>query len=522
LCGVGLGKPSNQSTTLSRDADLARAEDAGLRDLRMVMDELAERGLPGAADDFPWPVLMHDGDRILHVNPACLRWFGCSGDGSLVQQPLTVLSRPDDERALLAALGAAPIGPPAAPHLQRFCDQSGAPLLGRVLARRHEVDGAQVTFALIAPSSNRERPFELLRLLGGAVDHLTDIVFITEAHAIDGVGRRIVFVNRAFTRSSGYEAKDVLGKTPNVTIGEGTDRNVLARLEAALRETRPVCEDLQKYAKNGAPYWVELQIIPMFDEHGQHSHWLSIQRDITERKRMEARLLESARLAAAGQLSASLASELNTPLASVVSSLEWLSERIPVLLRPSHDASPDAQAVLEALADARASAARLAAATSHLELLGGAPQLTRHALPIAALLDAAVAEVQRELGEAFVLERHFEADLVVLADPGRLSHALRLAVLNAALSSPTTQRRLRLEVTTAANRVNIALEAGGVSIASHLAGVLTAPLPAHKPEGIGDALGLFVASRLVAELEGELVLVPRQAGTRVEIRLPRA
>ena len=237
---------------------------------------------------------------------------------------------------------------------------------------------------------------------------------------------------------------------------------------------------------------------------------------------MEARLLESARLAAAGQLSASLARELNTPLASVVSSLEWLSESIPALLAPLQDANePGAQAVLEALADARASAGRLAAATSHLELLGSPAQLTRHALPVAPLLEAAVAEVQRELNDAFVVERHFGAELAVLADPGRLSHALRLAVLNGASSSPAGQRKLKLEITTAANGVQIAIEAGATTIASNLAGVLKAPLPAHKPQGIGDALGLFVASRLVAELEGELVLVPRQAGTRVEIRLPR-
>jgi PAS domain S-box-containing protein len=508
---------------LSRDADLARAEDAGLRDLRMVMDELLARGLPGGADDYPWPVLMHDGARILHANPASLRWFGCSGDGSLVQQPLTVLARPEDERALLAALGAGAMGPPPTPHIQRFCDQSGATLLGRVLARRHDVDGARVGCVLIEPSSNADRSFELLRLLGGAVDHLTDIVFITEAHAIDGVGRRIVFVNRAFTRSSGYEPKDVLGKTPNVTIGEGTDRNVLARLESALRDTRPVCEDLLKYAKSGAPYWVELQIIPMFDENGQHSHWLSIQRDITERKRMESRLLESARLASAGQLSASLATELNTPLASVVSSLEWLAERVPALLAQwTGQTAPDGQEILEALSDARSSAARLAAATNQLQLLGDAPQLTRHALQITPLLETAIAEAERELNAPLEVERHFETDLVVIGDASRLSHALRLALVNGALSTASGAHKLRLELTASANRVHIGIDAEGPSVDSELAGVLSAPFPTRKPQGIGDALGLFVASRLVAELEGELVLVPRPSAMRVEIRLPRA
>jgi PAS domain S-box-containing protein len=390
-------------------------------------------------------------------------------------------------------------------------------LLGRVLSRREVVGSGYATFALIAPLPEQDRSFELLRLLGEAVDHLSDIVFITEAHAIDGVGRRIVFVNRAFTEASGYDASEVLGKTPSITIGEGTDRDVLARLEAGLRETLPVREDLLKYSKDGAPYWVELQILPMFDEAGEHSHWISIQRDITERKRMEARLLESASLAASGQLSASLASELNSPLASVVSSLEWLAERLPPLLVQSE--GRDAREVMEALADARASAARLASATGYLQLLGTNVPLSRQAVLLAPLLDQAIADAERQLSRPLGVERSFEPNLVVVADSGRLSHALRLAIVNGAL---TSARALRIATVRAGERVHVGIEHDGPSIAPAMAGAVGAPFEARKPQGIGDALGLFIASRLVAELGGDLLLLPQVSGTRVEIRLPRA
>lgn len=501
-----------------RDGDLARAEAFGLRDLRMVMDDLRARALPGRADDFPWPTFTHDGTHVLQANPACLRWFGCTGDGALAQQPLGVLCREEDEAALLAAVGARAAGPPTSPHIQRFCSQSGELRIGSVLARREEVDGSPVTFVLVAPSPEADRSFELLRLLGEAVDHLTDIVFITEARAIDEVGRRIVFVNRAFTLSSGYKASDVLGKTPSITIGEGTDRKALMRLEDALGQTRPVREDLLKYAKDGTPYWVELQLLPMFDDAGEHSHWISIQRDITERKRMEARLLESARLAAAGQLSASLANELNSPLATVVSSLEWLTDRLPVLLGQLGNPSNETREMLEALADARASAARMASATSYLQLLGKSEPLSRQALPLASLINGAVTDAERQLSRPLDIERSIESDLLVLADEGRLSHALRLVIVNAALASG---RKVRVELAIVGKRVHIGIEDDGDGISPELAGALAEPIDARKPQGIGDALGLFVASRLVAELEGELVLLPRASGTCVEIRLPR-
>ncbi|HXK20635.1 MAG TPA: PAS domain S-box protein, partial [Polyangiaceae bacterium] len=340
--------------------------------------------------------------------------------------------------------------------------------------------------------------------------------------AIDGVGRRIVFVNRAFSESSGYEPSEVLGKTPSITVGEGTDRQVLARLEAALRETRPVREDLLKYAKDGSPYWVELQIIPIFDEGGLHSHWISIQRDITERKRMEARLLESARLAASGQLSASLSSELNSPLASVVSSLEWLADRLPALLDQLGDrAQPDVKEALEALDDARASASRIAAATSYLQLLGRAAPSVRQKLSLAPLVEEAIADAERQLSRLLSVERHFEADVVVSADAGRLSHALRLALVNAALASGVG-RKVKVELSAVGRLACLSIDDAGAGIAPNLAGGLGTPFDARKPQGIGDALGLFVASRLIAELDGELVLVPQPSGTRVELRLPRA
>jgi PAS domain S-box-containing protein len=519
LRGVGPGERTIRSDG-QRDADLARAEAAGLRDLRMVMDDLVLRGLPSAADDFPWPVLMHDGTRIVHVNPACLRWLGCNADGELLGQPLDVLCGADDRLALTAALGAGPHGPPATAHIQRFSSHSGSTLLGRVFARKHTFGQALATVALIEPGSATDRSFELMRLLAEAVDHLTDIVFITEAHAIDDIGRRIVFVNRAFTQSSGFESIDVLGKTPSVTIGEGTDRQTLARLEAALRETRAVREDLLKYGKDGAPYWVELQIIPVFDETGVHSHWVSIQRDITERKRLEARLLDSARWASAGLLSASVSSELNSPLASVVSSLEWLADRLPGLLAQLQgNAQGDAAEVLEALTDARGGAARVAAATSYLQLLGsGVPPMPK-ALDVAEMLDVAVAEVERQLGRSVPVERDYAPGLVVSADPGRLAHILRLALLNAALvcREPST---IRLQLRASASGVHVGVEDCGPGIGADMAGALDMPFGARKPEGIGDALALFVASRLAAELQGELVLVPRLSGARVEIRLP--
>jgi signal transduction histidine kinase len=141
----------------------------------------------------------------------------------------------------------------------------------------------------------------------------------------------------------------------------------------------------------------------------------------------------------------------------------------------------------------------------------------RQTLPLVSLVDEAIVAAEQQLGRSLGVERSFEP-ISVLADAGRLSHALRLAILNAALAS---SGQVRVELLTSGLRVHIGIENDGASIPPHMAGALGAPFDSRKPPGIGDALGLFVASRLVAELDGELVLVPRAPGARVELRLPR-
>jgi C4-dicarboxylate-specific signal transduction histidine kinase len=117
------------------------------------------------------------------------------------------------------------------------------------------------------------------------------------------------------------------------------------------------------------------------------------------------------------------------------------------------------------------------------------------------------------------VERLEDPNLPISADPARIHHALRLTLLNAALSSGAG--KVCIETSVESGRVHVCIDDLGDGISADLAGALGKPFEARKPPGIGDALALFVASRLVAELDGELVLTPRSRGTRIELRLAR-
>lgn len=136
-------------------------------------------------------------------------------------------------------------------------------------------------------AEERSRNAERLKLLETCVERLNDIVLITEAEPISGDGPKILYVNEAFVRRTGYTREEAIGQTPRFLQGELTQRDALDRIRDALIEWKPVREELINYTKSGETLWLELDIVPVADETGCYTHWVAIERDITERKQAE-------------------------------------------------------------------------------------------------------------------------------------------------------------------------------------------------------------------------------------------
>jgi diguanylate cyclase (GGDEF)-like protein/PAS domain S-box-containing protein len=132
-----------------------------------------------------------------------------------------------------------------------------------------------------------DRREQRLRLLESVVVNAKDAVLITEAAPIDLPGPRIVYANAAFTRTTGWALHEIAGLTPRILQGPGTAPAARARLRDALRTWQPVEVELLNYHKDKTPFWVELSIVPVADETGNFTHWVSVQRDVTARKTAE-------------------------------------------------------------------------------------------------------------------------------------------------------------------------------------------------------------------------------------------
>lgn len=134
---------------------------------------------------------------------------------------------------------------------------------------------------------NRKRAEERLRLLESTVVNANDAIVIFEARPGDLPGRKILYVNEAFTKMTGYSQEDVINKTLRMLHGPKTSSEELDKIREVLERWETVKVELVNYCKDGSEFWVECNMVPVADEKGIFTHWISIQRNITERKRAE-------------------------------------------------------------------------------------------------------------------------------------------------------------------------------------------------------------------------------------------
>ena len=127
-----------------------------------------------------------------------------------------------------------------------------------------------------------------LRLLKAAVEATGEAILITTAE-LDEPGPRIEYANAAFVRLSGYPLDEVIGRSPRFLQGPRTERAELDRARSLLEKGEAFQGEALNYRKDGSTYMVEWLITPVREGDGRITHWVSAQRDVTDRRAFEDR-----------------------------------------------------------------------------------------------------------------------------------------------------------------------------------------------------------------------------------------
>lgn len=252
---------------------------------------------------------------------------------------------------------------------------------------------------------------------------------------------------------------------------------------------------------------------------------LLIARDITQRKRAQVELLQSARLASVGTLAAGVAHEINNPLSYVIANLDLMTEE---LRRLSSIVPADRLDELLAMAaDAGTGAENVRRIVRGMKLFSRVDEERRVLVNVGSVIDVAINMAHNEMRHRARLVKCYGDVPAVEADEGRLGQVFLNLLVNAAQAIPeghVGSNEIRVVTSTdAKGRVVVEISDTGAGIPPDVLGRIFDPFFTTKPIGVGTGLGLSICHGLVTELGGELrVESALGVGTTLRVILPAA
>jgi PAS domain S-box-containing protein len=326
---------------------------------------------------------------------------------------------------------------------------------------------------------------------------------------------RVVSVNRAFTRLTGYEAGEIVGRSWETTVSAADRPLVRADLQVA---TEKVERDVHGARKDGTPFDMQLAVVPIVDllgsRPGPKGHYFFI-RDLTERRRMENQLIFAGRMAAVGTLAAGVAHEINNPLAYIVANIDFVrhqlttfATRIARLSSLNGDLGHSVDEAGEALAEARQGAERVRNIVRDLRVFARGDEDQSGPVALRRVLDSSINIAWNEIRHRARLVKDYGDTPMVEANESRLGQVFLNLLLNAAHAIPegeTERNEIRVSTRTdGRGHAVVEIRDTGAGIPAAIRERIFDPFFTTKPAGEGTGLGLWICSGILSALGGEI------------------
>ncbi|RME72775.1 MAG: PAS domain S-box protein [Planctomycetota bacterium] len=329
-------------------------------------------------------------------------------------------------------------------------------------------------------------------LVVAALQAASDSLLITEA---DG---RVVWVNRAFTELTGYEAAEVFGKTPAILKSGKTKPEVYRALWSTILAGQVWSGEVINRRKDGSEYVAGLTIAPVEAEGGER-YFIGIHKDITERKRMVSDMMKLDRLAQAGVLAVGVGHEINNPLTYVMGNLELAIEEL--------GDAPSSSELRSLLEQALEGARRIEKVVQDLRLLAKREDRLRQRVDLGEVARRGLRVVEHQLRHRARVQLDLAPGLFVDGDPGRLGQVVINLLVNAgdAIEVGDAEHN-RIELRGVRDEGQVVLEVAdtGRGISEEQIGKIFDPFTTFKKQGEGTGLGLWICHEIVREHGGRI------------------
>jgi PAS domain S-box-containing protein len=471
----------------------------------------------------PVPMWVYDLETLafLEVNAAAINHYGYSRE-EFLGMTIKDLRPPEDVPALLDLIANRPNGLEK-PRTWRHRKRDGTIIFVEITTHPIKSTERPCEIVLANDVTERKQNEEQLRLQGAALESAANAIMITNDKGV------IIWVNPAFTRTTGYAEEEVLGENARLLKSGDQDDEFYRKMWETILAGKVWRDTIVNRRKDGTLNHEDMTITPILDNTGSITHFIAIKQDITELEQALAdvqeknaelasttqQLWQASKLATMGELAASIAHELNNPLATIALRTEavigqlWQDEpkrrALEVVLK---EVDRMATLVNNLLQFSRRSHRQVSTVDLREEVTTSLDFLSYH--------------LRNNKIEAVC---EFAAELpTVQADRQQLRQLFLNLLTNACDALPNGGKlvvRAKPGFLESAGAVVIEFADSGEGIPAKNLEKIWEPFFTTKPEGKGTGLGLAICRRIVEEPGGTIEIEsPDGAGTTVRMVFP--
>lgn len=330
--------------------------------------------------------------------------------------------------------------------------------------------------------------------------------------------RRIIWVNEAFSRVTGFSAKEAVGqKIAELLSGDDESLLLPQDIDEAVGAGKPFRGEMVNITKDNRRIWVEVNIFPVHDASGEVEFFVGIERDVTEAKKHAEEMVQARHAAEQGaraksEFLANMSHEIRTPLTGIIGMTDilaetGLSEEQKGYLRTIAGSSQSLMTVINDVLDLS-------------QLDAGKMELNPAPFRIDTLFQDTVALLTasaKQANTALSLEFFSETSLSIDADQSRLRQVAINLIGNAIKFTKDGDINIRVEIIEAAGgpRLKFEVKDTGIGIAKNKLDKIFDRFTQAERDTVtqfgGTGLGLTI-SRNIIELMGGRISVTSKLG----------
>ncbi len=171
-------------------------------------------------------------------------------------------------------------------------------------------------------SDSKQKDLDLLRF-SNVVHYTVNPSQITDAQG------RMIYVNPAFERVTGFTKGELLGRNPSLISSKKYSKEFWGKVWSAISAGKVWQGEIENRRKDGRAIFTQVLISPIIDGNGTLMGYLGAHRDVTEQKALEHQLMHSQKMESIGTLAAGIAHEVGNPLTSISSIVQVLLRTVP-------------------------------------------------------------------------------------------------------------------------------------------------------------------------------------------------